>query len=102
MKLVYTHENRFLVHNVKNQMEASGIEVVLKNEFAQGAAGELSAFDSWPELWVVNDADLERAMDMVKSLQGMKEAGADWICNNCAESNDSSFEICWKCQQEHS
>ncbi|MBU2115180.1 MAG: DUF2007 domain-containing protein, partial [Gammaproteobacteria bacterium] len=44
MKKIYTHDNAFIVHNVKNLVEAQGIEVFLKNEFAQGAVGEVSAF----------------------------------------------------------
>ncbi len=53
MKLVYTNENRFIVNNAKNIVEAAGITVTLKNEFSVGGIGELSAFDAWLELWVV-------------------------------------------------
>ena len=55
MKLVYTNENRMIVGNAKNILEGHGIETILKNEYAQGAVGEISAFDAWPELWVLND-----------------------------------------------
>ena len=55
MKLVYTNENPFLVSNAKNLIEAEGIGTFLKNEFAQGAVGETSAFDAWPEVWIFSD-----------------------------------------------
>ncbi len=55
MKLVFTNESTFLVNNVKNLLEAQKIKVFIKNEYAQGAIGEISPFDSWPELWVIND-----------------------------------------------
>ena len=99
MKLVYTNENSFLVNNVRNLIETQDIEVFVKNEYAQGAVGEISAFDSWPELWVVNDSDFDRAMEVVESSQQSKDT-VEWICKNCSETNDSSFEICWKCQRE--
>jgi len=101
MKMVYSHENLFFVSNVKNLIEAQAIDTFLKNEFAQGAIGEISAFDSWPEIWVVNDSDFDRAVDIVKSSHSSSNM-VDWICNNCCETNDPSFEICWNCQGENS
>jgi len=61
MKMVYTDENFFLVNNAKNIIEAVGIAKFLKNEFAQGAVGEVSAFDCWPEIWVLEDSDYGKA-----------------------------------------
>jgi len=99
MKIIYSNENNFLVNNVKNLIEAQGIEVFVKNEYAQGAIGEISAFDSWPELWLVNGSDFDRAMKVVNSpLES--EGAAEWQCGGCSEKNDASFEVCWKCQHE--
>ena len=101
MKLVYSNENNFLVNNVKNLIDAQGISTFIKNEFAQGAVGEISAFDSWSEVWVHNDEDFERAMEISK-LSQMNTKGDDWICKSCSEKNDPSFEICWNCQSGNS
>ena len=99
--MVYTNENHFLVNNAKNLIEAQEITTFIKNEFAQGAIGEISAFDSWPELWVFDDADFEAAIAILELSQNSNK-NEDWICNSCSEKNDSSFEICWKCQSENS
>ncbi len=101
MKLVFSNENSFIVNNVKNLLESEGINTFIKNEFAQGAAGEISAFDAWPEVWLHDDADFDSAMVMITSLQSTQEA-IDWICKNCAEKNDASFEVCWQCLHENS
>lgn len=101
MKMVYTHENRFLINTVIDLIEAQHIKVFLKNEYAQGASGELSPFDSWPEVWVVNDSDFIRAKRIVESIKTNRNI-EDWVCNHCSEKNDASFEICWKCQHENS
>lgn len=101
MKMVYTNENHFLVNNVKNLIEAQEINTFLKNEFAQGAVGEISAFDSWPEVWVFDDSDFDRAVEIAKSSQSSNKT-LDWVCNNCFEKNDPSFEICWNCQHGNS
>lgn len=100
MKKVYTNEISLLVSNMKNIIEAQEIEVFIKNEYAQGAVGEVSAFDTWPEVWVVNDTDFDSAMEIVNSSQ-RSDNTVDWTCKSCAEENDSSFEICWKCQSEN-
>ena len=95
--MIYTNENRILVANIKNIVEAHGFEVFLKNEYSQGAVGEISAIDAWPELWVVNDSDYENAIKIIESSIS-KETDPEWICSNCGESNDASFGSCWKCQ----
>jgi len=97
MKMVYTNENHFITNNVKNLIEAQGINTFIKNEFSQGAVGEISAFDSWPEIWVFDDSDFERADEIAKLSQN-SGSNVDWVCINCSETNDPSFEICWNCQ----
>lgn len=101
MQMVYSHENSFFVHNIKNILDEENIETFLKNEFAQGAVGEISAFDAWPQLWVVNDQDIQRALSIIKTAQLLHQ-GADWFCKQCAEANGASFEVCWNCQSENS
>ena len=97
MKMVYTNERLFLVSNIKNILEAHGLEVMIKNEFAQGAIGEVSAFDSWPQLWVVDDNDEKQALAVINRHTSATDE-PDWVCSKCGESNDASFEICWQCQ----
>jgi hypothetical protein len=97
MKQVYSNESSFLANNVKNLLEEEGITTFIKNEFAQGAIGEIPVFDVWPEVWIANDADFEHATALINSLQH-NTSGVDWVCSHCAEENDASFELCWKCQ----
>lgn len=99
MKMVYTSENHFLVNNAKNIIESAGIETFLKNEFAQGAVGEIAAFDCWPEVWVVDDIDFEKARAVIAE-SNKPSSMHDWICNHCLEKNDASFEICWQCNND--
>lgn len=101
MKLLYTNENTFLVNNAKNIIENLGIELVLKNEFAAGAVGEVSPFDTWLELWVVQESDYEKAAQALENIDKVEKT-TEWVCSQCNEFNDPSFEICWQCQSEHS
>ncbi|SDK63266.1 DUF2007 domain-containing protein [Microbulbifer yueqingensis] len=96
MKLVYTHENRLLVELAKSKLETAGLAVFLKNEFAQGATGELAPHQAWPELWVERDRDYERALQL---LQEDDADGVEWPCPACGERNGAAFDYCWHCGQ---
>jgi hypothetical protein len=99
MKLVYTHENRFLVFNMQNILEAYRIETFLKNEFIAGAAGDIAPHETWLELWVRNDEDYERASLLINSTLEEKPEQT-WVCPHCHETNSDSFDFCWNCQSE--
>lgn len=98
MMLAYTHENSILVENAKNLLAHNGIPSELRNEYAAGALGELSAFDSWPEVWV-SEEHYAKAKKILAKLSGPIE-GKPWTCLNCAEINEPTFQHCWNCQKE--
>jgi len=64
MKLLYTHENKIIVENVRNTLRDAGIEPEMRNEFSSSGVGELSPIETWPELWV-DDCEYVRAKDIV-------------------------------------
>ncbi|TQV73984.1 DUF2007 domain-containing protein [Aliikangiella marina] len=100
MKKVFAHENRLVATNIKNILEAHNIDVMLKNEFASSAIGEISPFDSWIELWVKDVNDYERAASIVAN--STENTGKDWLCVDCGENNGAAFDFCWNCQSEPS
>ena len=95
MKKVFTHENRMIVYNLRNLMQAEGIKCMIRNEFAGGGVGDLPAFDTWPELWV-DDNSLTRAETLLRDMDERRSRG-DWFCRGCGEANDAAFELCWQC-----
>ncbi|PHS31389.1 MAG: hypothetical protein COA95_06210 [Methylophaga sp.] len=100
MKLLYTRENRYLVHNIQNIIENNGVMTSLKNEYAGGGVGDLVPHESWLELWVVNDYDYDKAMQLINDT--MKESEKpEWTCSACKEINTAAFEFCWNCQKNH-
>ena len=98
MRMVYTNENRCLVANARNLLELQGVEVILKNEFASSVIGEVSAFDAWVEVWVLNDDDYEKSCSLIENSLS-KEDDEEWRCSRCKEVNDASFELCWNCNE---
>lgn len=66
MNKVFTHENRLIVFNIKNLLEKQGIECTIKNEFASGGVGDLSPFESWPEVWILDGNQFEQAIQIIE------------------------------------
>ena len=95
MKRIFTHENRLIVFNLKNLLSEQGIPCIVKNEFSGGAVGDLAPFETWPELWVLNDSDFERAEDLIQQLQ--QEDEREVKCPHCGEMSAAQFRICWNC-----
>ena len=99
MKLVYTHENLTLVATVANHLRQNDIDVIIKNQYAAGGAGQLAPVETWPEIWVVDDRDCLRANQLVEELN--KDSNKpQWQCQNCNEMNDATFDYCWRCQHD--
>lgn len=99
MIMVFTHPNHFAVNNARNLIERMGIQCEVRNEFAGGAIGELAPIDAWPELWVLDDRDYDRAIQLIESAQARAD-DADWFCGHCGERNAATFELCWNCARE--
>lgn len=98
MKLIYTHENLVLVAHAQNLLEQAGLRTTIKNEFARGAVGDISALSAWPEVWVMNDDDYDAGVDIIR--QAVDKSSVSWVCPSCNEENDGSFDFCWNCETE--
>ncbi|MEX2964119.1 DUF2007 domain-containing protein [Microbulbifer sp. TYP-18] len=96
-RLIFTHENRLLVELAKSKLEVAGIPVFLRNEYAQGATGELAPHQAWPELWLERERDYERAQQLLRDNDD--PSGAEWVCRGCGEQNGAAFDYCWNCGQ---
>ena len=61
MKKLTSSESLVTINHYKNVLESEGIPCQIRNEFLGGIAGEMPLQEIWPELWVINDIDYDRA-----------------------------------------
>ena len=61
MKRIYSSWNLAAVHHAKNLLEVEGIRARVRNEVISSGIGQLPPIECQIELWVINDADAERA-----------------------------------------
>ncbi len=85
------------IHHYQNVLEAEGIPTQIRNEFAGGVLGEVPFHETWPQLWVVNDLDYDRAKQLIDG-SALDESPTDaWNCRQCGEENEGQFAACWHC-----
>ena len=98
MKLVYTHDNIAVLQSVKNILSLHNIESFVKNEHSIPVGARHGINNTFLELWVLNDGDLDRARAVIEDEIDNTDTGEPWICSYCNEENESTFAVCWKCQ----
>lgn len=99
MKHVYTHDNIAVLHSVKNILAMHDIEAFVKNEHSIPMSARHGLENTFLELWILDDKELERANSIIEEEVDNTEPGEPWTCANCKEKNEASFGVCWKCQQ---
>lgn len=101
MKKLYATIDKALLELLKSKLADDGIATIIKNENPP-AVGEVTPIVAWPELWVVDDQDFQKADRFVqqelKKLE-VSKTQASWTCSQCGEQVEPQFDVCWKCGQ---
>ncbi len=88
-----------LVGHYQSVLESNDIATFLKNQFGTSGAGELPFIEVVPQLWVLNEADVERAKALINELYNpeISEQPQAWDCPVCGTPQEAAFTHCWKC-----
>ena len=98
MRKVYTSDNSAIIGHARQVLENHSIPCVVRNDFLLGGAGELPVNETWPELWVIDDRDVDRARALVDGIVAAAHAsGPPWRCASCGEHMEGQFTDCWSC-----
>ena len=100
MKKVTRAENVVMANHYKNILESEGIACEIRNDVLNQIFGEMPFEETWPELWVVNDIDYDRAKQLIDSAIIEESPQAPWRCKKCGEENEGQFAACWSCGAE--
>lgn len=93
MKKVYSSNETSEVEMVRNLLEKEDIACTIKT-----SAGLEPITDCFPELWVMDDADYAKAMELVSNMeQPQGETKNSWVCPKCGETIEGQFSSCWHC-----
>ena len=102
MKKIYTARNPIDAHLLKGALEGEQIEAIVQGDFLWGTRGEVPVTpETCPSVWIVNDADYEKAVQIVEDFRSQESIGhiqtEEWKCDNCNETNEGHFLECWQC-----
>lgn len=98
MTRIFSSWNLAAVHHAKNLLEVEGIRARVRNELLSSGIGQLPTIECQIELWVVNDADAERAERILRfGPVRPEERGRSWRCAGCGEVSEAQFTQCWRC-----
>ncbi len=98
MKKVTSADSIITINHYKNVLTSEGIAAFVKNEHFGSIMGEVPFQEVWPELWVRNDLDLDRAKELIAEQSAADDTpSASWKCPNCSAENEGQFAACWQC-----
>jgi hypothetical protein len=97
MKKLKSSESLITINHWKNILEGEGIACEIRNQHLGSIVGEMPFVEVWPQIWVVNNLDYDRALQLI-SDDAISESPAEaWICARCNEENEGQFAACWNC-----
>ncbi|CAN5661757.1 hypothetical protein BH11VER1_BH11VER1_36700 [soil metagenome] len=99
MKEVFNHQEFERVGLCQSILDEAGIPSFIRNEISNNLITGLPSPLFAPALFVIEDADYEKAMEIIAALQDATPSPAsDWSCPKCGESVPGNFDTCWQCE----
>ncbi len=82
----------------------NGIEAIVQGETLFGLRGAIPISDTSPTVWIMDDSDFDKAVEILESYSGNRKKTTveikTWICKKCGEEIDNSMDSCWNCGNE--
>jgi len=95
MKRLTAAPNLALATLWKDLLGQAGIDASVQRLYASSIVGELPPDQGLPEVWVVDDEQLERARALLDELRSPVQRR--WVCRGCGERVEGAFDECWNC-----
>jgi hypothetical protein len=97
MKKVTSADSIITITHYKNLLQSEGIDAFIRNEHLGSIMGEVPFQEVWAELWVTDDLDYDRALQLIDNSIKEESPSESWSCKKCGTENEGQFAACWKC-----
>jgi hypothetical protein len=102
MTPVFSAPDLTRVSYARTLLEAAEIPCVIQNELTRTVGPSIYGFSHKtlldPVLCVLDENHVAAAKDILSAQLGPEaEAGPEWACPACNESNPATFDLCWNC-----
>ena len=95
MRRLVTAPNLAIATLWADMLTQGGFEASVQRAYASSIAGEVPPDQCLPEVWIMDDAQLEAARVLLQQLRHPPQR--HWVCRACGEHVDGPFEQCWRC-----
>lgn len=95
MKRIYTALNLIEAQLASDTLTSAGIANHLFNVNASAVMGEVPFTAALPEVWVEDDAQAQRATELLREASATQTM--ERPCPRCGEANPGNFLSCWAC-----
>ena len=89
------------VGQMQSLLESHGIRTFIRNQYGSSVMGEVPFVEVVPQLFVLREADVARAIELLKLDSPSATVGGDWVCPQCGAEMEGNFRRCWNCGLEH-
>lgn len=97
MRKLTSADSLITISHYRNILASEGIPSFIRNEYLAGIVGEMPFQEVWPELWVKNDLDYDRALQLITGAHTEESPTRPWSCKHCGTENEGQFAACWSC-----
>lgn len=89
--------DRMQAYMLRDILAMHNIKAHVFNEHMSSIVGDVPPDVAMPQLWLDDDADLQRAEAVLKDHALMGQRTGTLFCPKCKEENPATFELCWNC-----
>jgi Putative prokaryotic signal transducing protein len=97
VKRLYSAADLIEAQLLKDLLKESGIATEIFNQNARSGTGEIPFTHAYPELWLRDELDHDRARVLIDEYEQMEIPGGVIFCRACQEENPGNFASCWQC-----
>jgi hypothetical protein len=97
MQRIFTATNRTDAYLVVHRLAQAGIKAHVFNEHMSSIVGDVPPDVALPQVWLDDDADRERAEQVLRAFEHERSRTGTIVCRKCGEDNPATFELCWNC-----
>jgi len=97
VKRLYAAADLIEAQLLKDLLREAGIVTDIFNQNARSGTGEIPFTHAYPELWLKNDYDHQRARQIIDDYENTEIPSGVIFCRSCQEENPRNFASCWQC-----
>ncbi|WFB49117.1 putative signal transducing protein [Vibrio coralliilyticus] len=95
---IFTANNPPEAHIVCELLKSNQIQCEVRGEGMFGLQGEVPfGENSQPYVWLLDSEMHNQASAIIEQYMQQTLIDSEWQCEECGETNEAQFAICWQC-----